>query len=214
MKTKVAIVGGGPGGTATALFLARKGISSTIIEKTRFPRYHIGESLTGECGNCLRALGLEEDMNGRRHPVKYGVTVYGPGGKNSFWVPVKGWTPATGMYEATTWSVPRSDFDEMLLRGAAASGVEVIQGEAIEPLRNGDRYIGDVCDLNFRESTQAENEAAAWDLQWEDVLGPEDEYTIPIGRALTWQPGKVGSVRSTRASRVSPSSARVSGKKP
>jgi Fe-S-cluster containining protein len=47
------------------------------------------------------------------------------------------------------------------------------------PIREGATYIGDICDLNFRESTQEEREAAAWDLEWEDVLGSEDEFTIP-----------------------------------
>lgn len=47
------------------------------------------------------------------------------------------------------------------------------------PLREGRRYVGDICDLNFTKSTRAERMAAAWDLEWEDVLGPEDEYTIP-----------------------------------
>jgi Fe-S-cluster containining protein len=47
------------------------------------------------------------------------------------------------------------------------------------PLRNGDDYIGDICELNFGDAPQSEREAAAWDLQWEDALGAEDEYTIP-----------------------------------
>ncbi|HEY0369274.1 MAG TPA: YkgJ family cysteine cluster protein [Chthoniobacterales bacterium] len=47
------------------------------------------------------------------------------------------------------------------------------------PLRNADEYIGDICELNFTDATQGEREAAAWDLQWEDALGAEDEYTIP-----------------------------------
>jgi Fe-S-cluster containining protein len=47
------------------------------------------------------------------------------------------------------------------------------------PLRDRDRYLGDVCELNFKEASQRERETAAWDLQWEDELGPEDEYTIP-----------------------------------
>ena len=47
------------------------------------------------------------------------------------------------------------------------------------PLREGDRYIGDICDLNFTESTEAERVSAAWDLELEDVLGSEDEFTIP-----------------------------------
>jgi len=142
MKTDVAIIGGGPGGSATAMFLSQTGLRVTLIEKAQSPRYHIGESLTGECGNCLRALGLEEEMTGRRHPVKYGVTVYGPGGKNAFWVPVKGWHPESGLFDSHTWSVRRSDFDHMLFTAAAARGVSVMQAEAIAPLLNGEAVRG------------------------------------------------------------------------
>jgi 1H-pyrrole-2-carbonyl-[peptidyl-carrier protein] brominase len=68
MKTPVAIVGGGPGGSSLALFLARQGIKSTIVERDAFPRYHIGESMTGECGGVVRALGLEHKMLEHRYP--------------------------------------------------------------------------------------------------------------------------------------------------
>jgi len=142
VKTEVAIVGGGPGGSAAAMFLSQIGLRVVLIEKTESPRYHIGESLTGECGNCLRALGLEEEMTGRRHPVKYGVTVYGPGGKNAFWVPVKGWHPESGLFDSHTWSVRRSDFDHMLFTEAAARDVSVMQGDAVAPLLNGDAVRG------------------------------------------------------------------------
>lgn len=59
------------------------------------------------------------------------------------------------------------------------------------PLRDGDRYLGDVCDLNFNEADDHQRMSAAWDLQWEDELGPEDEYTIPeaivlIARMRGW----------------------------
>ncbi|HXG59482.1 MAG TPA: YkgJ family cysteine cluster protein [Thermoanaerobaculia bacterium] len=47
------------------------------------------------------------------------------------------------------------------------------------PLRNGATFLGDICDLNFTAASDEEKERAAWDLQWEDELGPEDEYTIP-----------------------------------
>jgi len=47
------------------------------------------------------------------------------------------------------------------------------------PLREGKKYVGDVCELNFKSGTRKEEMAAAWDLEWEDVLGVEDEYTIP-----------------------------------
>jgi len=142
MKTDVAIIGGGPGGTATGMFLAQAGLRVTIVEKAQSPRYHIGESLTGECGNCLRTLGLEEEMTARRHPVKYGVTVYGPRGKNAFWVPVKGWRPESGLFDTHTWSVRRSDFDHMLFTAAAARGVSVMQAEAVAPLLNGEAVRG------------------------------------------------------------------------
>jgi Fe-S-cluster containining protein len=47
------------------------------------------------------------------------------------------------------------------------------------PLREGRRYVGDICELNFASSSPAERMAAAWNLEWEDVLGVEDEFTIP-----------------------------------
>ena len=78
MKTPVAIVGAGPGGSALAMFLAKQGIKAAIIEKEGFPRYHIGESMTGECGGVVRALGLEQKMLEHRYPVKWGVHVWGP----------------------------------------------------------------------------------------------------------------------------------------
>ena len=54
MKRQVVILGSGPAGTVTALHLLRAGITPTIIEREKFPRYHIGESLTTDCGEiCL-----------------------------------------------------------------------------------------------------------------------------------------------------------------
>jgi Fe-S-cluster containining protein len=47
------------------------------------------------------------------------------------------------------------------------------------PLREGDRYIGDVCELNFNEATDGQKLESSWDLRWEDELGPEDEFTVP-----------------------------------
>jgi Fe-S-cluster containining protein len=47
------------------------------------------------------------------------------------------------------------------------------------PLRDGRKFLGDVCELNFIGASKADQKNAAWDLEWEDVLGPEDEFTIP-----------------------------------
>src|SRR5438128_2145395 len=111
MKTPVAIVGGGPGGATSALFLARAGISSVIIEQQTFPRYHIGESMSGESGAILRRLGLEAEMMRGKLPIKRGLTVYGTSGKNAWYVPVKGRDANWKLFDQSTWQVRRSDFD-------------------------------------------------------------------------------------------------------
>lgn len=59
------------------------------------------------------------------------------------------------------------------------------------PLRDGRKYVGDICELNFNDSSDKDRLAAAWDLQWEDVLGPEDEFTMPeaivmVARMRRW----------------------------
>jgi len=46
------------------------------------------------------------------------------------------------------------------------------------PLRDGRKYLGQECELNFKKASPEEKEQAAWDLQWEDELGPEDEFTV------------------------------------
>ncbi|HKB80557.1 MAG TPA: hypothetical protein VKH35_12665, partial [Thermoanaerobaculia bacterium] len=59
------------------------------------------------------------------------------------------------------------------------------------PVREGARYIGDICELNFTNADDAERQAAAWDLEWEDEIDPQEEYTIPeaivlIARLRGW----------------------------
>lgn len=131
MKTQVAIIGGGPGGTTAAMYLLREGITPVIIEKESFPRYRIGESMTGECGGVLRDLGLGMDMIERKHPVKHGVKVYG---KHPWFLPVMARTPEGKLMDQTTWQVRRSDFDKMMLEEAVKRGAILVQGQATDPI--------------------------------------------------------------------------------
>src|SRR5687768_17000979 len=133
MKTEVVIVGGGPGGSAAAMFLLREGIKPVIIEKESFPRFHIGESMTGECGDLVRELGFGEEMNKRGHPIKHGVKVFG---QHSWWVPVMLRDENNQLKDRTTWQVRRSDFDKMMLEEAVARGATLIPGQATRPLLN------------------------------------------------------------------------------
>src|SRR5437868_4340280 len=136
MKTDVLIVGGGPGGSATAMFLAREGIKPIILEAERFPRYHIGESMTGAGGKVLRDLNLADEMYKRRYPTKQGVKVYGQSATGSWFVPVTGRDENWNLFEWDTWQVRRSDFDKMMLDEAIARGATLVPGKAIQPLRS------------------------------------------------------------------------------
>ena len=117
-----------------AMFLIREGIKPVILEQEEFPRFHIGESLTGEAGQVLRRLGFEDEMAKREYPVKHGVKVYGTTGENSWFVPVsardKDWNLSLG----NTWQVRRSNFDTMMLKEAEKRGATVMRGTATKPL--------------------------------------------------------------------------------
>src|SRR5207237_2986474 len=122
MKVDVAIVGGGPSGAAVSMFLVRQGIRPYVIEQETFPRYHIGESLTGAGGKALRDLDLGEKMYARKHPTKQGVKVVGQSKRGSWFVPVTGRDENWKLYPCDTWQVRRSDFDKMMLDEAIHRG--------------------------------------------------------------------------------------------
>jgi flavin-dependent dehydrogenase len=126
------------------MFLKKFGIQSVLIEKDRFPRYHIGESFTGETGGQLRKLDMAAALDSLDYPVKIGTKVYGTSGSNSFYVPVM--ARINGQLQAvSTWQARRSDFDQLLLDTALSRGIEMFTGEAVNPLKEGDKVVGVRC---------------------------------------------------------------------
>jgi FADH2-dependent halogenase len=172
----VVIVGAGPAGAASALYLLKQGVRTAIVERELFPRYHIGESLTGECGNCLRELGLESYMGRVGYPVKYGVTVWGTGGRNSFWVPVKRRGEDGALHDTTTWQVRRADFDRDLLDAAVERGAVLCRAAAGHVLREGDRVVG---------LTLIGEDERTTELRTEVVLDASGQSTFLAQRGLT-----------------------------
>ena len=72
------IIGGGPAGTTSATLLAEKGHRVLLVEKTTFPRYHVGESLMPFCWFTLNRLGVLDRMEEigftRKHSVQFATT--------------------------------------------------------------------------------------------------------------------------------------------
>jgi flavin-dependent dehydrogenase len=158
------------------MWLKKFGIHSTIVEKETFPRYHIGESFTGETGGQLRKLGMEEVLN-KDYPIKYGTKVYGAQGKNSFYVPVRDRLgPGGSQRPATTWQARRSDFDKMLWDTALSRGVEVFPGEAVSVLQEGDKVTG----IRARSQSGVEE-----DLRAEVVIDASGQGTFLANKGVT-----------------------------
>lgn len=134
MKTDVLIVGGGPAGATAAMFLLERGITPVIVEAESFPRYHIGESMTGASGQVLRELGLESEMIRRQYPSKCGVKVYGQSGTANWFVPVRGRDQDGKLFDLETWQVRRSDFDQLMLQTAVDRGATLVPGKASSPI--------------------------------------------------------------------------------
>src|SRR5688572_12729470 len=118
----VLIIGAGPAGTTAAALLAEKGRKVLVLEKEKFPRYHIGESLMPYCWFTLDRLGLVEEMDRIAYVKKYSVQFVTPDGRQSqpFYFFQHYDHPSS-----TTWQVERADFDMMLLRNAREKGAQV-----------------------------------------------------------------------------------------
>jgi flavin-dependent dehydrogenase len=141
-KQSVIILGGGPAGACTAMYLLRRGIKPVIVERDAFPRFHVGESLTGTTALALKELGLGPAIEAGNYPVKHGAVFYGPDGKNAFWVPLVRRDENENQVPNYTWNVMRSTFDQILFDAALERGAEWIKATAVAPIRKGDAVIG------------------------------------------------------------------------
>jgi len=137
----VIIIGAGPAGSTAAALLAEKGRRVLVLEKEKFPRYHIGESMMPFCWFTLERLGVLGEMERIAYTKKYSVQFVTPDGRQSqpFYFFQHSDHPSS-----TTWQVERADFDLMLLDNAKAKGAEVREETPVKRVLKDDsgRVIG------------------------------------------------------------------------
>jgi flavin-dependent dehydrogenase len=133
----VVVVGGGPAGSATAIWCARRGLRVALLERERFPRHRPGETLPPGVEPLFGQLGVAEAMLGSgfiRHRGTW-VAWSGPRRFDPFGGDSRG--PWLG------FQAPRAEFDRLLLDEAARSGVVVHQPRrALRPLCDRGRVVG------------------------------------------------------------------------
>ena len=132
------VIGCGPSGAAFSAVLASKGRRVLTLEKEKFPRYHIGESLIPYTYFPLERMGLIERMKASHFVKKHSVQFVSSDGRAShpfyFFKQLK--------HEAAcTWQVLRSEFDQILMDNAREKGAEVIEGITVRETIHKDGYV-------------------------------------------------------------------------
>ena len=117
-QTDVLVIGAGPSGCVSAAYLHNQGVEVRVVEKTRFPRLVVGESLIPRVMDHFEEAGFLPALEVQKYEVKWGarfirgeqVCQFDFSKKYS-----KGWD--------WTWQVPRADFDNVLAQEVVRQGV-------------------------------------------------------------------------------------------
>lgn len=121
----VVVIGGGPGGSTVATMVAMQGWKVVLLERERFPRYQIGESLLPSTihGICVM-LGVSEELKRANFTYKLGGT-FRWGKNDAPWTFNFGSSSVMAGPRSFAYQVERSKFDNILLENARRKGVDV-----------------------------------------------------------------------------------------
>lgn len=116
----VLVIGAGPSGCVSASYLYNNGVSVKVVEKTKFPRLVVGESLIPRVMDHFDEVGLFPALDAMNFEKKLGarfirgeeICVFDFSDKYS-----EGWD--------WTWQVPRADFDNTLAQEVIKKGVDL-----------------------------------------------------------------------------------------
>lgn len=133
LNADVVVIGGGPAGSTAGAMLARKGWRVLLLERERFPRQHVGESLLPASLPILDELGVLPAVQAAGFLPKWGATMVW--GKES--EPWSWYFRETNPDHPHAFQVWRPEFDQLLLQNSRGSGVEVLEGhQVVEVLTN------------------------------------------------------------------------------
>ena len=139
MSYDVIVVGGGPAGSTNATMLARQGARVLLLERERFPRDHVGESLLPASVPVLEELGVLPAVQQAGFLPKWGATMVW--GKDR--TPWSWYFKETNQQYPHSYQVWRPQFDLLLLENSRAAGVEVRERRRVsDVLFDGERAVG------------------------------------------------------------------------
>ena len=117
----VAIIGGGPAGSTAACLLAQAGRRVIVIEREKFPRFHIGESLLPYSMPVFDRMGVRAALDRTSQP-KLGAEIITACGTRHLRFHFRN---GFRLKHHRSYQVERSTFDKLMLDHAAAQGAEV-----------------------------------------------------------------------------------------
>lgn len=147
-STDVLVIGAGPAGTVAASIVNKAGFKVQIVEKMKFPRFVIGESLLPRCMEALEEAGFLEAVQAKGFQDKSGAKFVKNGKICDYEFAdqfTKGWQ--------TAFQVPRSEFDKTLADTVEKMGVPIHYETTVTGIEfNGSDSVTTVKDKDGKES--------------------------------------------------------------
>lgn len=132
------VVGAGPCGSAAATALAHKGYDVLLLDRQKFPRDKVcGDNITGEAVELLFKIGMEDKI---READFYPINSFLLSSPNGYVIEAE--TGNIGRSVASSYVVPRAEFDLMVQQHAVESGVEFRVAHVKGPEVENGRVVG------------------------------------------------------------------------
>jgi flavin-dependent dehydrogenase len=174
----VAIVGGGPGGSTAAAYARQRNLRVLVLEKERFPRFHIGESLLPMGNALLREIGVWPKLEAAGFVRKYGAAFFLANGRAETEIQFdQSLIPGLDY----TFQVERAKFDAILLDHAQELGAEVRCETTVRAVET----VDGVHHVRLQSAAGPQTVTARWVL---DASGRETLFSLEQKRAFDPSP--------------------------